>query len=143
MRERGLKNTGSSGISTVLAGEDWADVQSTCVLRNASTSQRPGRDHGLVDFTGVPSTKTVLRPAAGSLQNRLHEFRSVGPLGASTQKALPVVELEAWTPIGRAQQGLYSTGQIDEHVAHEEEPGVEGPVRLLTTHNGTVLSFVY
>lgn len=46
-----------------------------------------------------------------------------------------MVELEPWTPVGCAQQGLYSTGQIDEHVAHEEEPGAEGPVRLLTTHN--------
>lgn len=49
-----------------------------------------------------------------------------GSLGASTHKALPVVELEAWTPVGCAQQGLYSTGQIDEHVAHEEEPEAEG-----------------
>lgn len=51
-----------------------------------------------------------------------------------------MVELEAWTPVGCAQQGLHGTRQIDEHVAHEEEPGAEGPERLLTTHNGTVVS---
>ena len=91
---------------------------------NCESEARPGQDHGLVDFTGAPSTKTVLSPAAGNLQNRLCA-QVCGSLGEYTQKALPVVELEAWTPVGCAQQSLYSTGQIDKHVAHEEEPGAK------------------
>lgn len=50
-----------------------------------------------------------------------------------------MVELETRTPVGCAQQGLHSTGQIHEHVAHEEEPGAEGPVRLLPTQSSTII----
>lgn len=60
-------------------GEAQADIRITRVLRKGTMSQRPGQDHGLLDFTGSPSTKTVLSPAAGSLQNRLRVLRSVGP----------------------------------------------------------------
>ena len=84
-------------------------------------SLRLGQDLGLVDFIGALSTKKVLSPVAGSLQNRLCAH-VCGSLEEYTQKALPVVELEAWTPVGCAQQSLYSTGQVDKHVAHEEEP---------------------
>lgn len=35
----------------------------------------------------------------------------------------PVVELEAWSPVGRPQQSLDGAGQVDKQVAHEEEPG--------------------
>lgn len=66
---------------TFLAGEDQADIRITRVLRKGNISQRPGQDRGLLDFTGSPSTKTVLSLAAGSLQNRLHVLRFVGPSG--------------------------------------------------------------
>lgn len=40
----------------------------------------------------------------------------------------PVVISKAWPPIGRPQQRLYCTGQVHEHVAHQEEPGTQkGP----------------
>ncbi len=35
---------------------------------------------------------------------------------------LPVVVGEAWSPVGRPEQGLQSTGQIHEQVTHQEEP---------------------
>lgn len=40
---------------------------------------------------------------------------------------LPVVVLEAWSPVRCSQQGLNSTGKVHKQVAHEEEPvGREG-----------------
>lgn len=33
-----------------------------------------------------------------------------------------MVELEAGSPVGGSQQRLQSAGQVDEHVAHQEEP---------------------
>lgn len=93
--------------------------------------QRSGQDHYLMEFTGAPSTKTVLSPAIGGPPEQIACAQVCGSLRASMQKALPVVELETWAPVGCAQQGLDSTGQIHEHVAHEEEPGVEGLVRWL------------
>lgn len=34
----------------------------------------------------------------------------------------PVIELEAWPPVGRSEQSLDSAGQIHKHVAHEKKP---------------------
>lgn len=39
-----------------------------------------------------------------------------------TLTSSPVVELKARPPVWRPQQSLQGTGQIDEHVAHQEEP---------------------
>lgn len=33
-----------------------------------------------------------------------------------------MVELKAWPPVWCPQQSLQSTGKIDKHVAHQEEP---------------------
>lgn len=66
------------------------------------------------------------KPSSRHPAEQTERAQVCGSLGASTRRALPVVELEPWTPVGCAQQGLYSTGQVDEHVAHEEEPGAEG-----------------
>lgn len=33
-----------------------------------------------------------------------------------------MIELEARSPVGGAEQSLNSTGQIDEQIAHEEKP---------------------
>lgn len=116
---------------------DQNDTGITCVPRSVSTSQtflkvqRQGQDHYLMEFTGAPSTKTVLSPAIGGPPEQIACAQVCGSLRASMQKALPVVELETWAPVGCAQQGLDSTGQIHEHVAHEEEPGAESLVRRL------------
>lgn len=37
----------------------------------------------------------------------------------------PVVVFEARPPVGRPQEGLQRTGQVDEQVTHEEEPDEE------------------
>ena len=43
----------------------------------------------------------------------------------SDSSSLPVVEFEARSPVGCFEDGLYSAGQVDKTVAHEEEPGKE------------------
>lgn len=138
------KQTGSPKICTFLI--DQNDTRIPRVPRSVRTSQtflkvqRPGQDHYLTEFTGAPSTKTVLSPAIGGPPEQIACAQVCGSLRASMQKALPVVELETWAPVGCAQQGLDSTGQIHEHVAHEEEPGAEGPVRWLPPQGSTVVS---
>lgn len=34
---------------------------------------------------------------------------------------LPVIELEARSPVGGSEQSLNSTGQVDKQIAHEEK----------------------
>lgn len=52
-----------------------------------------------------------------------------GVLGVSLSCPIPpgspVVVAEAGPPVGRPQQGLHRTCQVDKHVAHEEEPAGE------------------
>lgn len=38
---------------------------------------------------------------------------------------LPVIELEARSPVRGAEQSLNSTGQVNKQIAHEEKPGIK------------------
>ena len=40
-----------------------------------------------------------------------------------------MVELEAGSPVGGAEQGLEGTGQVDKQVAHQKEPDGEREIQ--------------